>query len=290
VSKHHDLLTLWANKLWDFGISPIPISPEAKRPLIRTSEWWGKPFPVSYLERFPNCNLAAQTGVVSRLIVVDIDNTDATKPFWLSRERLPRSWAVKTGGGGLHLWFRIPAWWNRPFSRTILWKGEAKHTEVAVLADRSMAICPPSKFRGSKAYVWDVDCNPLNGPLANAPAWLLKECCDRYYEPKVKTYAGKTFTGERNSGWSEAVSRIPDKIALYESWGLRIASRYVNSDGWMRCHRPGEEDRNASASVRPDNGLLWTSNQETFTLPQVAVILGAFLSEQECIDWVNERF
>ena len=65
----------WARKLDEFGISPIPISPEAKRPLIRTSEWWGKPFPVEYLMRFPNCNMAVQTGTVSRRIVVDIDNT-----------------------------------------------------------------------------------------------------------------------------------------------------------------------------------------------------------------------
>ena len=139
-------------------------------------------------------------------------------------------------------------------------------------------------------YKWDADCNPLNGPLANAPAWLLKECCDRYYEPTIRSFAGKTFSGERNPEWSEVIDRVPDKISLYEAWGLRIASRYVNSSGWMRCHRPGEQDQNASASVRPDNGLLWTSNRETFTLPQVAVILGAFATEQECIEWIKTRY
>lgn len=283
-----DLLIGWARKLNDdYGISPIPMSPEAKRPLIRTSEQWGKPFPVDKLYQFPDCNLAVQTGTVSRLIVIDIDNPNAASQFFASRDPIPKTWAVKTGGGGLHIWFRIPSWWNRPFGRTILWKGEEKHTEVAVLADRAMAICPPSRFPTGKMYKWDGICNPLNGRLANAPAWILKECADRYYEPPVVIENGKTFQFQGRGlqqGWAEVIDSIPDKISIYERWGLRIASRYVNASGWMRCHRPGETDRTASASVRPDNGLLWTSSGVTYTFPQVAVILGAFLSEEDCIN------
>lgn len=284
-------LTLaWAQKLYkEHGISFFPMSTEAKRPLIRTSEWWGKHFPVDALARFPGCNIAAQTGLHTRLIVVDVDNVPAASAWFKAHPVLPATWSVRTGGGGLHLWFKVPDWWTNEFGRTQVWKGEGKHEEIGVIFGRGMAVCPPSRFKGSGPYRWEVDRSPLHRSLGIAPEWFLKMCV-ALKEVKAEPMALGTFPVGSSAGqWGDFSGLVPDKLSLLVSWGLRLAGG-MNTSGWIPCHRPGEEDTVASGSVRPDTGQVWTSTRGTMSFVAAAVALGAFSTEEECVEWIRANY
>lgn len=280
----------WATKLFrEFGISCFPIAKDAKRPLVRTSEWWGKHFPVDALARFNGCNIAAQTGLVSSLLVIDVDSVETASQWFKSVPILPASWSVRTGGGGLHLWFRVPSWWRNEFGRTQIWKGEGKHEEVAVIFGRGMAICPPSRFPGSPPYRWECDRSPLTRSLGYAPEWLLKACVAAK-APRLASTGDLLPAGPAGNSWSDFAGLVPDKLSLLIGWGLRLAGSQ-NASGWIPCYRPGDvTDTVASASVRPDTGQVWTSTRGTLSFVASAVALGAFTTEEQCVEWIRANY
>src|SRR3712207_1665965 len=98
------------------GIPVFPCEPGGKRPLTyngfwdatteaaRVAAWW---------RRWPDANVGVPTGVRSGLVVLDVDS-DAGGPDSLALlERLygqpPRTAKARTGGGGVHVFFRYPA-------------------------------------------------------------------------------------------------------------------------------------------------------------------------------------
>ncbi len=75
---------------------------------------------------------------------------------------LPATWRTATPSGGRHLWFRQPARTIR--NRVCFAPG------LDVRTDGGSVAVPPSR-RHDGAYAWEVA--PWDGPLADAPAWLL---------------------------------------------------------------------------------------------------------------------
>ena len=289
MQRSNDALTFaWADMLFaKHAISCFPISPVAKRPLIRTSEWWGHHYPVDGLRRFSGCNIAAQTGLLTRLLVIDVDDVGGAKHWFESMPPLPRTWSVRTGGGGLHIWLHIPDHWSADFGRTQIWKGELKHQEVAVIFGRGMAICPPSRFPQARPYRWEKGHSPLDCSLGIAPRWLLQECVKvKEFKPAIPV-DGIASTSPSAGGHYD---HVPDKLGLLVSWGLKLAGSRPNASGWISCHRPGEEDAVPSASVRPDTGQVWTSTKGTQSFVATAVALGAFPSELEAAEWVRQNY
>ena len=294
MTSHKDSINAWASKLYgEFGLSCIPMSKDAKKPIIRTSQWWGKHVPLDMILGM-DCNIALATGTVNRLIVIDVDNPSKASDWFTSHPVLPSTWSVKTGGGGLHLYFRQPDWWKRDIPKAQLWKGEGKHEEVLCLGDKCMAICPPSCFTDGRRYRFESGLNPLQSRIAYAPGWLMKEIVDREVDKSFPEIANRdpwTFPVRSNSGlFMDYVNSIPDKIEFLKRCGLRLAGSKQNASGWIPCHRPGEKDETPSASVRPDTGQVWSSTGGTMSLVDTAVALGAFLSVQDCINHIRQVY
>lgn len=181
-----ELAVGWSRMLrGKWGIATIPISAEAKRPLIYTSEYWSsfppRPVPLGIVEDFKPRNIAVQTGVASGVVVIDVDDPTACREWFASVPRLPSTWTVKTGGGGLHIYFRLPEWLTAPLYKAILWKGDGKHQEVAFISEQGMAITAPSRFE-KRMYKWTAGPNPLrcrrqDGPHDQKP--------DRFLDPQI---------------------------------------------------------------------------------------------------------
>lgn len=284
-----NLVMAWAEKLFnDHEISCIPIAKDAKRPLIQTSQWWGKHVPISLIERY-DCNLAVQTGTVNRLLVIDVDNPAKASSWFCQHPPLPSTWSVRTGGGGLHLYFRQPRWWDRSIPKTRLWVGDQKHEEVLCLGDRAMAICPPSKIGANKQYKFEFGLNPLQTKIAYAPPWLLKEVVDHSSPAKLPAVESASSdpwvfpVRGRRIETGELLDQIPDKLSHLVQWGLRLAGDRPNASGWMPAHRPGDRDECPSASVRPDSGSVWTSTHGVMSFFEASVALGAFADVQSAI-------
>lgn len=281
----------WAGILRDHGIQTLPMDNDTKRPMVRSSEWWGG-FPESAMNELSPRNIAALPGVVSRLLVIDLDGPDdLVRQYFKAKPVLPDSWKVSTSSGGMHLWFRLPEWVRRPISKCKLWQGEGKHEEIAVLGDRSLATCPPTRYATGKQYKWLQPKHPLNSKLATAPGWLMDDVMalqERPVELPVvpPQRSGLFFSTGKDY---ERLFEVHDKLAVLVQHGLKLAGGRPNASGWISCYRPGGDDRSPSASVRHDGSVLWTSHHGGMSFWSALVLLGAYPDEQSAKDYLLKR-
>ena len=135
----------------------------------RIHAWWG---------RHPDANVGIPTGPASGLLVIDIDEGKG----WESADRLEADGdlfsstrVVKTGGGGLHLYFHYPEGMTIRNSTGNLAPG------IDVRAAGGYVIAPPSLHRSGNRYTWGrLDgLDGGDGEIAPAPGWLLERLRDR---------------------------------------------------------------------------------------------------------------
>jgi hypothetical protein len=122
----------------------------------RINAWWN---------RYPGANPAMPTGERSGVFVLDVD---ADKLGFGSLEalveehgELPETWTVKTGGGGLHHYFRFPPDVEIRNSAGKLGRG------LDVRGEGGYVLLPTSTTAGAYEVL-------ERSPIADAPAWLLE--------------------------------------------------------------------------------------------------------------------
>jgi hypothetical protein len=295
-----------------FGLCPIPSRSDVKGPALRSGELArfrdGEPIPELWTEdaHWFGDNIQLVCGTAWRLAVIDLDGYLAEIVWrrWVRDRGAPRTWTVRTGGGGVHLYYTLPPGLPACPSRRIwgLWdataKGWTKHQFVEVLGDRSLAIAPPSRHVDTGTeYRFLVGPGEIPRP-APIPIWLLDM-------PKITRHQtehhmrGAPRDGGRRHKMSnqslkrhdcrEVLARLSEgaKLELAVGWGLRLASESPNAAGWHSCHAVGREDRHPSASFHPESGYYWTCD-EKLSLFDLAVALGAYDSWQEACDAIGE--
>jgi hypothetical protein len=111
----------------------------------------------------PTANVAVATGAVSHLLVVDVDAERwgfGSLEAWESEYgELPQTYTVKTGGGGLHLYFRLPA------DAEVKSKGDALGLGVDVKCSGGYVVAPPSESEKGPYTVLQ-DCAIVEAPPA----------------------------------------------------------------------------------------------------------------------------
>ncbi len=153
------------------GWSVIPVEPRGKRPLIRWQTFQYRradvPEIAEWFRRWPNANIAIVTGIVSGLVVLDIDPGHGGEGSLeqLQREHgpLPDTLEVRTGGGGQHLYFAHPGEVTR--NRVGLVPG------IDLRGDGGYVVAPPSIHASGEPYRWERSPEVLY-PLS-VPQWLL---------------------------------------------------------------------------------------------------------------------
>jgi hypothetical protein len=119
--------------------------------------WWA---------RWPLANVGIRTGAASRLLVVDVDGPAGMESLGaLRREHGPllAAW-VRTGSGGWHAYFELPADRHVPNSVGRLGPG------LDVRADGGSIVAPPSVHASGGRYRW---LKPSVAPPP-APDWLVE--------------------------------------------------------------------------------------------------------------------
>jgi len=134
--------------------------------------WWGR------WGRWPNANVGIPTGQKSGLLVLDVDPDDGGLESLKELERAggeaPKTTIARTGGGGLHLYFRYP----RP-SRPGAPDAVAEVRNSASLLGRGLdvrgeggyVVVPPS--RTEAPYEW------VDRSAPAPPAWLVGLLAER---------------------------------------------------------------------------------------------------------------
>jgi hypothetical protein len=157
------------------GVPVFPCEPKGKAPLTgggfwdattdaeRARSWWS---------RSPRANVGVPTGRRSGLLVLDVDPDDGGLESLASLERwggpLPRTARSKTGGGGLHVYFRYP---SGPGAEEVRNSASWLGAGLDVRGEGGYVVVPPSATVGP--YEW-LDRSPLA-----EPDWLLARLAER---------------------------------------------------------------------------------------------------------------
>ena len=168
----------WAERYLAKGWAVIPVEPCGKRPLVKWEVYQqarpGRTTLADWLERWPKANLGIVTGVVSGLVVVDVDprhgGSDSLTELEQRHGRLPATLEVVTGGGGRHLYFRHPG--PITFNRAGFAQG------LDLRGDGGYVVAPPSIHASGRRYVWmdwKEDGAPTGASLSLPPRWLLDQ-------------------------------------------------------------------------------------------------------------------
>ena len=123
---------------------------------IRT--WWGN---------WPRANIAIRTGQVSGLVVLDIDpdHGGQTTLDHLADQHgsLPPARTIRTGSGGLHLYYAHP---GHPVPNDA---GRRLGPGIDIRGDGGYVIAPPSRHRSGDRY----RLTARGGDIPRLPAWLI---------------------------------------------------------------------------------------------------------------------
>jgi len=122
----------------------------------RINAWWN---------RYPNANPATPTGERSGFFVLDVDleawGAGSLEALETAHGELPTTYTVKTGGGGLHYYFRLP-------ERTEIRNSAGKlGLGLDVRGEGGYVLLPTSTTEGTYEVL-------ENHPMADAPAWLVE--------------------------------------------------------------------------------------------------------------------
>ncbi len=155
------------------GWSVIPVEARGKRPVIPWLEFQQRCANENEVRQWfdarKNANVAIVTGVISGLVVLDIDVAHHGDKSLSELERehgaLPLTVEAKTGSGGRHFYFLHPGGLVR--NRAGLMQG------IDLRGDGGCVVAPPSTHRAGKRYIWRKGHAPGETGLAPVPAWLL---------------------------------------------------------------------------------------------------------------------
>lgn len=113
-------------------------------------EWWRKN---------PDANIGIRTG--EGFLVVDVDSLESLAELEEEHGRLPETLTVRTGGGGLHHYFKI----DQPIRNSVNRVGPG----IDVRGESAYVVAPPSMHASGRRYSVEVD-----APVAEMPDWLVE--------------------------------------------------------------------------------------------------------------------
>jgi hypothetical protein len=153
------------------GVPVFPCEPGAKRPLTRNGYWDATKDPHAigrWWRRWPSANVAVPTGNKSGVVVLDVDpnagGSESLGKLEQAGAPVPKTARARTGGGGIHVFFRYLRETNIRNSVGLLGPG------LDVRGEGGYVVVPPSRTQGP--YKW-VD----SSPLAEA-SWLIERLAE----------------------------------------------------------------------------------------------------------------
>ena len=153
------------------GVPVFPCEPGAKRPLTQNGHWdattdlrvierWWK--------RWPTANVAVPTGKKSGVVVLDVDVDDGGLESLAKLDRAgaptPKTARARTGGGGIHVFFRYPRGTEIRNSAGLLGPG------LDVRGEGGYVVVPPSRTQSS--YQW------VDSSLLAEASWLIERLAE----------------------------------------------------------------------------------------------------------------
>jgi hypothetical protein len=116
----------------------------------------------------PDANVGIATGVVSGIVVLDVDprhgGDRSLAGFECQHGLLPKTVVAITGGGGRHLFFAYPC--------VVVRNAIGLAPGLDVRGDGGYVIAPPSRHETGQLYRWVPGQSPSDVVPAECPQWL----------------------------------------------------------------------------------------------------------------------
>lgn len=225
------------------GWSVIPIAAGRKHPLVRWEDHQHRRADADevgrWYRRWPDAGIGIVTGMISGLVVLDIDPRHGGDDSLEDLERrfapLPHTIEALTGGGGRHVYFAHPGGTIR--NRVGLAPG------IDLRGDGGMVVAPPSLHPSGRRYAWEISHHPDDTPLAPLPRWLLEVTPDEgghrghgadYWRRLV--HQG-VVEGERNSAVASFAGHL-----LWRGVDVEVATELLLCWNRVRCRPPLPDD------------------------------------------------
>jgi Bifunctional DNA primase/polymerase, N-terminal len=217
----------------EFQWAVFPLIPRGKRPATRhgvkdattntaqVKAWW---------TRTPEFNIGVATGRASGFFVVDVDGEIGLKSLTdlLAQRSVIKTRTVMTGGGGLHLYFRMPArdhvtpdQARDHVTPDLIGGGRDGDVRnragllpgIDIRGDGGYVVVPPSLHESGQRYKWLEE-----SEVADAPQWLLdllmptqtaghRAYVDKACEEEIAVVAG-AVKGARNDTLNRAAFNL----------------------------------------------------------------------------------
>lgn len=182
---------------------------DASSDLSRIQEWWGA---------FPTANIGILTGNQAGIVVLDIDKDhggyESLKTLEEKYGSLPPTRQTKSGGGGLHLYFKYS---NTLRNRVGLLPG------IDLRAEGGYIIAPPSIHYSGNRYSWIDD----QIELAPLPIWLEQLLSDHKSPEKIPAKKKPIHEGIRNKTLTSIAGML--RSHRLEKEDIEVCLRSLNS-------------------------------------------------------------
>lgn len=217
------------------GWCPIPVKDRSKEPNIaELAPYLSRPATKEELGSWSWPGVGIVTGRLSGVLVLDVDGPEGEAE--LKKHGHPVTPMVRTGGGGLHLYFRCPDEGVRTGIRVA--------PGLDVKAAGGYVVAPPSVGPTGEAYEWIV--GPDEAEPADPPEWLMR-IIERPRRAKSAGAVGDRIpSGKRNQELTSIAGSMRRRGLGEEEI---LAALMVTNEG--RCEPPleDEEVRKIAASV-----------------------------------------
>lgn len=138
-----------------------------------------KGYLVKVLDELKPAGIAIATGSISESVVLEI-----APDFDYSKLKIPETWRVKTGEGGMHFFFFRKSNSGQSGVRSISSFDLRPSINGEIKADHGLTVLPPSLDVNGKEFTW---IEPLPEFVASVPRWILNEKDQRDFERRLKT-------------------------------------------------------------------------------------------------------
>lgn len=221
------------------GWSVVPIRPQDEESFVRWQVYQHRRPETTeigdWFTRWPDANLAIVTGIVSSLVVLDLDPRRGADLSGARLERehgpLPETVEAESGSGGRHLYFSHPG--GIVPDRIDLAQG------IDLRGDGGYVVAPPSVRASGASYRWVR--SPEVFHLASLPAWLsdhLKSRRDGSPDPAVH-WQRLLQEGVTKGGRSDALSFLSAYLSGKEVHP-QVVLELLRCWNTMRCRPPLE--------------------------------------------------
>jgi len=206
------------------GGAPFPWKPYQSERVTEAQarDWW---------TQYPRHGIAILTGAISGCIVLDLDRHGDNDGIQAAESLYgwePEGPLVRTGGGGLHAYYKHPG----------IHVGNATGiiSGVDVRGDGGFVYAPPSIHKSGTEYTWEVELTPPD-ELPPLPAWVLEAMRNRdaatraalaEMDPLESALQTGCDEGQRNDTAAKLAGRYcaqgltPDAVfALLSGWNIR---------------------------------------------------------------------